>query len=446
MDELASLDADALDARVESESSDLDIPLEDSESEEISPSSAALLQWASGSFSALGLEGSSSGGGYSSSSDDSGDDDYTGVTAEKALQFPVGGLLQSEKHKKPLSKAEAALDAAASKAERMLEREWASKNSKSKKASQKRPANLKKDMRKERMQALRIERVEKKAKKHNKMEARANGRGDEKNTESLADVAKRLATFASAAASAKKSDTMRVDGFLVANDGAYRRDIHRLAQLHGLRSATMGDRGHVSIVVTADARAPPRALTKQQADEAATILSQRGLQAAGAAAGLSKKNTREHLKLMAAAATAGARHGGGAKGALEAMAAYNGPSKAYKKLARGLMRQSQAEAEAAERRSAAAGNADGGAGASSSKGGDSSKKDRVDKDEELARAYKSASTSTFAGFEAHTSGFGSRMLAKMGWAPGQGLGADGQGREEPIFASKRAKGLGLGAD
>ena len=70
----------------------------------------------------------------------------------------------------------------------------------------------------------------------------------------------------------------------------------------------------------------------------------------------------------------------------------------------------------------------------------------LDKDEELARAYKSASTSTFAGFEAHTSGFGSRMLAKMGWAPGQGLGADGQGREEPIFASKRAKGLGLGAD
>ncbi|KAI5082166.1 hypothetical protein GOP47_0001909 [Adiantum capillus-veneris] len=48
-------------------------------------------------------------------------------------------------------------------------------------------------------------------------------------------------------------------------------------------------------------------------------------------------------------------------------------------------------------------------------------------------------------FEAHTKGFGSRMLAKMGYVDGNGLGKDGQGIAQPLQAIKRPKSLGLGA-
>ena len=48
-------------------------------------------------------------------------------------------------------------------------------------------------------------------------------------------------------------------------------------------------------------------------------------------------------------------------------------------------------------------------------------------------------------FEAHTKGFGSRMLAKMGFTEGSGLGKDKQGIAEPLEAIKRPKSLGLGA-
>jgi G patch domain-containing protein 2 len=48
-------------------------------------------------------------------------------------------------------------------------------------------------------------------------------------------------------------------------------------------------------------------------------------------------------------------------------------------------------------------------------------------------------------FEAHTRGFGSRMLAKMGFIEGNGLGKDSQGIAQPLQAIMRPKSLGLGA-
>lgn len=49
-------------------------------------------------------------------------------------------------------------------------------------------------------------------------------------------------------------------------------------------------------------------------------------------------------------------------------------------------------------------------------------------------------------FEMHTTGFGSKMMAKMGYQEGKGLGKDGQGISEPIEARQRPKALGLGAE
>lgn len=51
----------------------------------------------------------------------------------------------------------------------------------------------------------------------------------------------------------------------------------------------------------------------------------------------------------------------------------------------------------------------------------------------------------FAGFERYTNGIGSRLMARMGWEEGMGLGRDRQGRAEPVRATMRPKGLGLGA-
>ncbi|KAF3783996.1 G patch domain-containing protein 2 [Nymphaea thermarum] len=48
-------------------------------------------------------------------------------------------------------------------------------------------------------------------------------------------------------------------------------------------------------------------------------------------------------------------------------------------------------------------------------------------------------------FERHTRGFGSRMMAKMGFVEGTGLGKDGQGMLEPLSAKRRPKNLGLGS-
>ena len=57
-----------------------------------------------------------------------------------------------------------------------------------------------------------------------------------------------------------------------------------------------------------------------------------------------------------------------------------------------------------------------------------------------------ASGSVFGDFERHTSGFGGRMLARMGFTPGEGLGKAKTGLAEPVEASARPRRLGLGAD
>ncbi|XP_043701295.1 uncharacterized protein LOC122651811 [Telopea speciosissima] len=56
------------------------------------------------------------------------------------------------------------------------------------------------------------------------------------------------------------------------------------------------------------------------------------------------------------------------------------------------------------------------------------------------------SSSKLGEFELHTKGFGSKMMAKMGFVEGGGLGKDGQGMVEPIEAIKRPKSLGLGVE
>ncbi|BBN15788.1 hypothetical protein MPTK1_7g00840 [Marchantia polymorpha subsp. ruderalis] len=53
--------------------------------------------------------------------------------------------------------------------------------------------------------------------------------------------------------------------------------------------------------------------------------------------------------------------------------------------------------------------------------------------------------SEFAAFEAHTTGFASRMMVKMGYVWGHGLGREKQGITQPVEAVKRPKLLGLGA-
>ncbi|XP_039027965.1 uncharacterized protein LOC120161822 [Hibiscus syriacus] len=49
-------------------------------------------------------------------------------------------------------------------------------------------------------------------------------------------------------------------------------------------------------------------------------------------------------------------------------------------------------------------------------------------------------------FEVHTKGFGSKMMAKMGFVEGGGLGKDGQGMAQPIEVVQRPKSLGLGVN
>lgn len=66
--------------------------------------------------------------------------------------------------------------------------------------------------------------------------------------------------------------------------------------------------------------------------------------------------------------------------------------------------------------------------------------------EASSSSSKVAATYTTIGtFEAHTKGFGSRIMSRMGFVEGGGLGRDGQGINSPLEAVKRPKSLGLGA-
>ncbi|KAG2577970.1 uncharacterized protein LOC120677523 isoform X2 [Panicum virgatum] len=64
---------------------------------------------------------------------------------------------------------------------------------------------------------------------------------------------------------------------------------------------------------------------------------------------------------------------------------------------------------------------------------------------ESRRNVRALETSGVGSFERHTKGFGSKMMAKMGFVPGSGLGRDGQGIATPLTAVRRPKSRGLGA-
>ncbi|KAI9375313.1 GC-rich sequence DNA-binding factor-like protein-domain-containing protein [Aspergillus egyptiacus] len=59
--------------------------------------------------------------------------------------------------------------------------------------------------------------------------------------------------------------------------------------------------------------------------------------------------------------------------------------------------------------------------------------------------WNDKSTRSTPGSGPATSSFGARMLAKMGYVQGQGLGSSGQGIVNPIEAQARPQGIGLGA-
>ncbi|CAH8391389.1 unnamed protein product [Eruca vesicaria subsp. sativa] len=59
---------------------------------------------------------------------------------------------------------------------------------------------------------------------------------------------------------------------------------------------------------------------------------------------------------------------------------------------------------------------------------------------------EASSGADIGAFEIHTRGFGSKMMAKMGFIEGGGLGKEGKGIAQPIEAIQRPKSLGLGLD
>ena len=65
---------------------------------------------------------------------------------------------------------------------------------------------------------------------------------------------------------------------------------------------------------------------------------------------------------------------------------------------------------------------------------------------ETCESKDATSSSNFGAFEVHTKGFGSKMMGKMGFIQGGGLGKDGQGMAQPIEVIQRPKSLGLGVD
>eukprot|EP00210_Caulerpa_lentillifera_P005498 g5258.t1 len=64
--------------------------------------------------------------------------------------------------------------------------------------------------------------------------------------------------------------------------------------------------------------------------------------------------------------------------------------------------------------------------------------------EEVKRAWREAGSSGFAAFEKHSRGVASKLMQKMGYKPGEGLGARKQGMVEPIVQKIRPKSMGMG--
>ncbi|KAJ8753252.1 hypothetical protein K2173_017868 [Erythroxylum novogranatense] len=65
---------------------------------------------------------------------------------------------------------------------------------------------------------------------------------------------------------------------------------------------------------------------------------------------------------------------------------------------------------------------------------------------ETCEAKPAVPSSKVGAFEVHTRGFGSKMMAKMGYVEGEGLGKDRRGIAEPIEVVQRPKSLGLGVE
>lgn len=57
---------------------------------------------------------------------------------------------------------------------------------------------------------------------------------------------------------------------------------------------------------------------------------------------------------------------------------------------------------------------------------------------------KSSPNKSIGDWEKHTKGIGSRLMEKMGYVPGRGLGKEGEGRLEPVQAMVFPPGRSLG--